>query len=445
MKLVLFFLMSCSAALAVTDVNDLVALCDAWLCDSNDACYDGAYDYDSSGSIDLKDYAQLAAQWEGVFTPPTNQAPVAADVNHVCHPYILSEITLDATDDGYPYGVILYYITELPQYGYLQDPASNYPVILPGQLPWVLRSRDKVNYLTDSTGSDSFTFCAWDVHLSSEPATVNISISNPEPNELYLSFESSGYVLADHNDYQNFRDGWGVSVFIKTRQYNGMLLSKRDANGKGWELGLRYGKLRIAAYSDSGIEISCYSSAPVNTGEWLQCSVLYDANVIQIAANKSTGINNEEQIAWGYYEIAPLADPNRYVCDAQLEIADGYDGSISRTRFFQNASGGMNWDIASSSLLFPRNSTEEVVSGLGLGMISNLRWMMNDGSGLTVTEDKAGLDATIYDGDGWHEPMRIYYTKPQITAVRNVSGDLPIRPKQTKGLKKVTRKHRLEE
>jgi RHS repeat-associated protein len=55
------------------DANGVIALaafCGTWLCDSNDACYNATYDYDSSGTVDLEDYAVFASNWIWTSPPP---------------------------------------------------------------------------------------------------------------------------------------------------------------------------------------------------------------------------------------------------------------------------------------------------------------------------------------------------------------------------------------
>jgi RHS repeat-associated protein len=60
------------------DANGIIALaafCGTWLCDSNDACYNATYDYDSSGMVDFEDYATFASNWIWTSPPPPPSGP----------------------------------------------------------------------------------------------------------------------------------------------------------------------------------------------------------------------------------------------------------------------------------------------------------------------------------------------------------------------------------
>lgn len=343
-----------------------------------------------------------------------NTAPSANDVSYSAVLYQTGAITLNGTDDGFPFGVLFYQITSLPAYGYLQDPASQNPIILANQLPYMITSGSKsLNYLSDSLEPSSFTYRVYDAKLFSNPATVSITVTNTAPP--YLSLSNSGYVVADSNSNQDLKSGWAIQTVFKTKACEGTIVSKRDATGKGWDITLQKGRLAFSCYDANGHGGKGITSARVNTGEWMYaCIGTKSGNVPNstLVVKCLTPNHDEVVVDDVEFDIPGIASTGRYACTAQLKFAGlDFDGSLARQRFFSgvNPHDGWNWDIMSTPSLYPYNSTSE--AAVFDSYTSNLRWMMNDGTGSTVREDKANLNGSVVDGNSpyWHEAVRFYY------------------------------------
>lgn len=401
-----------------TDVNDLALFSADWLKTGEDIV-DVTNDYDSSGNVDFVDFAMFANLWEGYTPPPvSNQAPVAADANAWFTPYVTSDVTLSATDDGLPHGAIIYIVVSLPEHGYLQDPLSQNPIILAGKLPYILYGGgNKLKYLADTNTPASFTYKVWDGPggFYSNIATVTLMPYDVSP---YVSIVNSGYITADSNDYQNLKSGWGIQTIFKTRACDGVLLQKQDENGVGWDLKVVQGRLRFGCYGTNGENVSATSETRVNTGDWIYCSVAVKETASPRGAMdiQFADVYSGENYFADYvqFDVPGLLDPNTYVCDANIVFVPQYDGSIARTRVFSGVdpTDDWHWGLSNSPTWIPRDQLDET-NGFA-GSISVLRWNMLDGTGDTIVEDKKGLNALIVDGETskWQEPLRVYYSQP---------------------------------
>lgn len=96
-------------------------------------------------------------------------------------------ITLDAFDDGEPYGQLTYRIETLPTLGRLED-LNNQHII--NSLPYELTGGgNQVQYLpSNQAGSDSFTFSAHDGYCRSDPhGTVTVTVDPRRPDRVVIT------------------------------------------------------------------------------------------------------------------------------------------------------------------------------------------------------------------------------------------------------------------
>jgi hypothetical protein len=147
----------------------------------------------------------------------------------------------------------------------------------------------------------------------------------------------------------------------------------------------------------------------VNTGSWVYCGFAFDPNYVE-GYDAAIYVN-------GIPEYVSNLTNRQYDNDANLIIAlrsrETFDGQLDKISFFGPLLGRVDIGDAfgvystSSNTLFERGDTTENIWGFGL--ISDLRYLCNDGNGTTITEEKFGWNGLIVDsgGDFWQPELNI--------------------------------------
>jgi hypothetical protein len=295
--------------------------------------------------FDFKDFAILAAEWQGhleIYVPPIpNVAPTANDISVSAVAYIPQTITLLATDDGLPNppARLKYLIIDLPNdvNHYLQDTASGGQVkIRPQDLLYKLSTwGSSVIFATSTAGSTTFKYKAFDGLLYSAEKTGSITVAaNPKD---CLSFDGSGSVsIPDTGNYFDLDPNRGIALFVQTRQLYCKLLDKYEPGAAGYELYLINGRPQVYLYDSNGLVASVKHNVRVADGDWHQVGFIYDPNgFLMVSECNETNFTAEN---YGFTSTGLVAVP---VCDysnsSNLIVGSGgcgYRGQIDNLRTY---------------------------------------------------------------------------------------------------------------
>jgi len=361
-------------------LSDLAVLASAWLTDAGG-------DLTGDDATDMDDFAVFAAHWlsgcphGGVGTPP-----VAVNVSAMGYTHEPVAVTLSATDDGYPNppARLMYVITSYPANAQLQDPTPGAGLFYSRHLPWTLSSRNNVVWFwSEQAGVHTFNYRANDggtapVGGLSNAATAQVTLT-AWPNDC-LSFDGRGYVTFADHDYYDAKSGWAVHLWLRTRSPMGGIISKRGDSGAGWQIDLVGGKPVFRLWDSDGTQQAAITGYRIDDGQWRSIAAavwedegqLYAALLIQDDSTElpvpiSGTFTNSEPVILG------------------RTARGGYRGEIDKLRFFAtiNLSSPYGGFFDSDG----RNGTEE--SPFNWFPRSVVRFMFSEGSGTTVTDNKA--------------------------------------------------------
>jgi len=424
----------CSSAFAVVgdftadgcvDYNDLAIFADSWLY-SDPNIPDPNTDLDSDGTVNFADFAMLAENWNNcgnIIVPPPadNNEPTAKDINDVwAYTYIVKPITLVATDDDLPNppARLKYVITDLPNdvNAYIQDPVSGGQVKIKAEnLPYKLSSwGDTVWFATSTVGTTSFKFKAWDGEQYSNEATVDVNVM-AYINDC-LSFDGSGYITFVDNVKYDLADGWAVDFWINTRQPFATLFRKIDGNGSGYEIKTVSGKIQFDLYDTGTRIITARAAVRIDTGSWNEISVIFNhKSAVGIIVNITTGLGVDDGFGGysvgddtEYFVFADYKDIGvSYANTANLIAGSGFKYTLDKIRFFSGVAYPQGMGHIIIGLSARTESIDEQI--LGIGKISDVLYMLDEGTGTTITDMKLGLTGTLSDSNhvrwypfNWH-------------------------------------------
>ena len=338
-----------------------------------------------------KRYADASITINALPIPPT-----ANDVNTWAYVNVTQIIELDASDDGHPSspGKLKYIITSLPSDANLQDPASGAGIVDPCQLPYTLSSwGDEVWFSADSNTVRSFQYKANDSGVdanSGDSNTATVTITMYDHPKDYLTFDGYGQVeFADQNNY-DIVDGWAIDFWVNTRKPFAGLLKKRDATG-GYEIGIVSGKPKIYFYDSNGLVASARSYYRVDDGQWREVEFVfnYDANGgdVYISIDGSGEAFND------------MAGGSSFANDANLIVglrtSTIYQDQLDKIRFFSGVDDPTGLGGIIQGLSGRTESGSEVL--IGIGKASDVLFMLDEGTGTTVTDSKLSYTGTLND------------------------------------------------
>lgn len=373
-------------------------------------------DLNTDEEVNFADFAILASGWQTTYDADdlsimadnwlygheaVNAAPTI-DSNSIPAPNTVAYddcyITLVGSDKDGPADKLAYVITQLPATGNLYDMAEwETGWITSARLPYQIGNfSNQIVYRGFVATTDSFKYKVFDGELYSEEATVNITVSPASADS--LCFDGSSLVtIPDVDDVLDIVDGRGIAWFFRTTQSNGGLLSKRNASG-GYEVRLENGRLRVCLYDSSG-PVGCYGRIDnyrVDTGRWYIGAFAYNAgNMCVIIA----GIENGD--TWymqNDYTGVPTG-PYTNTADLYVGKATGFNnfiGEFDRLRFYSGCTGG-GLDLRFTIVTLPTNESRTMTDsamGFGSTIEPDVRFMFDEGTGSTLTDDRGGLEAT---------------------------------------------------
>lgn len=352
-----------------------------------------------------------------VLTPAPPVVNAAADVNVL--QFVREKITLNATDEGSPNppGKLKYIITDLPTSGTLQDPKSGAGII--SSVPYTLSTHGNVVwFFSDTAGADSFQWKANDYLDDSNTQTIDVNvIANPQD---CLEFDGTGYITFADNAKYDLANGWAMDFWINTTSPFAGICKKRDANGVGYELNLIHGKPQFEIYDSNGLVAQARSYARLDNGFWNEITVVFnhlDPNglIIQLESGIG-GENGYGYLAGGIREgfaFPELNDVNvSWANTADLTFGlssySGFKGSIDKLRFFSGMSYPMLIGDLTQGLSERTESIDEQI--LGIGKISDVLFMMDEGTGTGLTDSKLCLTGTISDTNNvkWTPSIKVF-------------------------------------
>lgn len=387
--------------IAITSVP--YTLTEHWvLYDANDTFYG-----DTSFGYDVNDGG--SSPCGGVATDTAcihlTAIPVADSDTYNAYTHITTEIELIAADDGMPDppSKLKYIVITLPTNGLLQDPASGAHFIDSNMLPYTIVNGDNTLWFwTDTNGTDSFTWKANDYGTdpnfegdsTTATATLNVSV-NPKD---CLSFNGNGYIDLGDNAYYDLADGFAIDLWLKTYIPNAVIAKKIDANGLGWEFNLKTGKPQFELYDANGTRIAeARSVYRITAGEWNEVGFTFNhKSAYGIVVAMHTNQSIETWIFEDYNDIGVS-----YANDANLIIGyssnEGYKHELDKIRFFNNFAYPTTFVDMMQGFSGRTESGNEVV--LGFGRTSSVLYMLDEGTGTTITDDKASLTGTLTAND----------------------------------------------
>jgi hypothetical protein len=323
-----------------------------------------------------------------IVTVELNGPPHAIDSTASVVAYEPALIDLVAEDNGLPSppAKLKYYICTLPQNGTLQDIRSGAGIIYARHLPARLSSwAGDVLFWSETAGTDSFTFKANDSGGypsggDSLAATVTVNVA-AHPRDL-IALNRQGTITFSDHDHYDIKPGFAIRFWLRTRQAFGMLACKRGVTGPGYIFDLTSGRLRGRLYDAGGLATEVVHSFRVDDGDWHYATLgLYSVDSVQYLA-----VDADE------WTITQQTEPGSFANNANLVIG-GFKGSVDKIRFFNTynpsslAGMPMEWN--------GRNDLTEYWTSFGTPSVA--RYMCNEGSGLSITDDKLGLIGTLGD------------------------------------------------
>jgi hypothetical protein len=333
--------------------------------------------------------------------PP--EKPIAYNLDVSVYTYVTTPITLLAIDDGQPNppGRLNYIITSLPENAILQDPCSGAGIIDGNMLPYTLSGWGSIVwFVADTNILRTFNYQANDSNNlpddgNSNTATVTITVLD-HPRDL-LSFDGLGIVEFNDSNYYDINNGWAIDFWVRTREPFTGLLNKRDAN-QGWEIGITSGKPKIYIYDNNAVVVAeARSFWRIDDGTWHEIAFNYnqDVNGIYLVV-QNDGISDQFSFAGDYPSF-------QNDCNLKLgyNSKQGYRGDIDMLRFFSGITDPTGIGAIIQGL-YNRDGTGneqlgDVKLGDVIGIVSKIRYPMNEGAGLTITDDKLGYTGILQD------------------------------------------------
>lgn len=363
------------------DVLDLALFCDNWL--ETDPC-------------------TTPCDWQ-INNPPTADAQSVYAVKK-----IYQTVTLSGSDDGYGGLSLTYSITSLPSRGHIKEVYLGATVLDSNDLPHTLTT-NQVIFGSDTIGLDSFDFKITDSQgVDSNDATVDVNVFEYQKD--CLSFDGSGGYI-DINDtqgilpyvnYLDFKDQTGFGMFVYTHSPF-VPLAKKRGSGAGWEAAIVSGQFKLYLYDPNGN--LCWSNRTENDridmGTWSHVGFIYDADSTTVELWSAVYVADVMGGSgrWsGYYQTFTDVPPYDYTNDANLVIASRGNGSykweIDNIRFYTISS--LSSVNMFNSLIFSED--RETCGNGGLFMtVPVVRFMLDEGTGTSITDDKASLAGTLLD------------------------------------------------
>ncbi|RKY09840.1 MAG: hypothetical protein DRP56_02055 [Planctomycetota bacterium] len=343
----------------------------------------------------------------GTVTIEVHDDPINPDVNPVAATvvaYVQTGITLDGDDDGWPDppGKIRYIITSLPTDGTLQDPHNGYFVIGPNNLPYTISGweNDALSFVSDTVGMDSFNYKVNDGENDSNTVAVDVNvIANLNDS---LDFDGDGYVTFADQSHYDITDGWAIDFWIKTQRPFEGLIKKRGTTGKGYEIGIVSGKPKLYLYDASGEMQSFRYQFRIDDGQWHNIGFVFnydDPNMtVEIRADGGEYVTTVAGIS-DYSNSEPLI--------VGLHARDGYKYEFDKLRFFSGVDVDNRFH-STQGLSYRAESGGEVL--MGIGFVSDVLFMLDEGSGTTVTDSKLSYTGTFNDANHvfWTPEWRLF-------------------------------------
>jgi len=369
-----------------------------------------AVDLNGDGTVDLADLVVFAESWlDHVAAVPTAHAVSVSGTTHTWLP-----VVFNATDDGRPRtpGKLNYILQSYPDApAQLLDPARGAGLFAARHIPKTVSSWGNAVLLwTPEANTYTFTYLAHDGGTAptggaSDPATVTVAATAYTPN--HLAFDGRGRVTFDHHAAYNVASGWAVHLYLRTTRPHGGVIGKRDGDGPGWQLDLVSGRpvFRLFDGSDpAGITLAWKGE-----GEWAASTPRIDDGGWHTVA---AGVYTVDEVVYAMLEVDSIWFDDGVVLPSAAAFATtadvvlgrtgrgGYRGDIDKLRFFAaynpTTVGGMIIELGDEPL---RQSTLE--TALVFGTVSAVRFMCDEGSGTTVTDDKQALTGTLATGAQW--------------------------------------------
>ncbi|MCE5184932.1 MAG: hypothetical protein LLF76_02260 [Planctomycetaceae bacterium] len=295
--------------------------------------------------------------------------------------YEWQSISLTAADDGNPNppGKLKYIITSLPASGTLIDPTSGAGFVT--RVPWTLSSWGSVVvYGSESTGQKTFNFKATDGYSDSQTATVTVNVA-AHPKD-FLAFNRPGTVtFANHVNY-DIKPGFALRFWMRTREAFCKLASKRGDTGPGYVVDLVGGRPRGRLYDSTGLVREVVYPFRIDDGTWHYVTIeLYTVEGVKYFAVEADDWTVPLEITGGdFSNAAPL-------------IVGMFNGDIDKLRVFAD----MDFSSLSGIPMEWAGRNDLTETQLGFGLASAVRFMCNEGTGTTITDNKLGLTGTISD------------------------------------------------
>jgi len=323
--------------------------------------------------------------------------PVASDVNVSIYTKLTTAITLAATDDGWPSvpGKLRYIITSYPTNATLQDPKSGASVIDSNDLPYTLSSfGSDIWFTADTNDVRTFQFKANDGGTNANSGDSNVAtvtatvIDHPQDS---LSFDGEGYItFSDSNSY-DIANGWAIDFWVKTRESFIGLIDKKGS-GVGYEIGLSSGKPKFYLFDSGGSLVADNrSNTRVNDGQWHEVAFIF--NTITGGIRLTIQIDTTPEVFEVSGTFPDFANADNLIAGENYKKP--YRGDIDKIRFFSGITDPTVKYMIIQGLSERTESGNEVI--LGFGKYSDVLYMLDEGSGTTVTDSKLGLTGTLND------------------------------------------------
>jgi hypothetical protein len=353
-------------------LDDLAVFCEGWL-----------------DPYDMADFADFAALW-GTETSRyycNDTAPTAANVAAAACQYEPQVITLAGSDDGKPRppGHLKYWITSLPAGAVVQNRLVREPDRFTAA-GWLTGFSPQLIFATGTAGEHVIGYRAWDGMAWSNTATVTVTATACAMDA--ISVGPGGSVSIPDGAYLDAADGWGVDFWIQTRQTDVVILSKRAA-GAGYVIELAGGCPRITLY-DGSTSITATGTWAVNTGDWREVGATFNLSGSDYTLSVQTESVTETVTGSGTFDPFANAEP----------LVIGEVWNLDSLRFY----AGITDPEAIGNLIqgwYQRTDTAEAAS-MGFYPYSAVWFKMDEGTGATITDAKAGYVGTFAGEVDWH-------------------------------------------
>lgn len=370
-------------------------------------------------TYDINDLADFSDEWLRYEYYCNEQAPVAANSVVNVSQYEPVYITFSAYDqDGFlpvPPKHLKYRITTLPSDGnaYIQNTLENTSNRFTEVPDWCTGWANKVIFASDTVGNDTVKFRSYDGEEFSNEATVDVNVIAAYAD--YVSFDGGEVTIPD-NDYLDINDsGWAMSIWYRnmTSSSNGSIIKKRDSS-QGWDFIVQSGKLLFNLYDANGLVVALESNLCISYGIWWE---------ILIGVNEDPCDANNQYISMQYYQTetnsGEYANSNVFVSSVytnDCNVIINPNTEIDHLRFWDDVSE----ESHATTVLFPTNSRWNYTeSTLGIGNPSKVRFKMDEGSGSTITDDKASGLVGTFSGDVSWIPLFWDWNKNGLQKIEN--------------------------